>query len=76
MYEDMMIQELNEDQLEQVVGGTKGGGHKVSNDVDLANFNTSSNTNTNTASSFSASSATGGSASATTGRIDIVLITI
>ena len=83
MYEDMMIQELDEDQLEQVVGGKKHGGagggagySGVSNDVTLVNANTSSNTNTNTATSSSTSTATGGNAAATTGAISITLVTI
>jgi hypothetical protein len=72
MYEDMMIQELDEDQLEQVVGGKR----RVSNTVSATNVNTSSNSNTNTATSSSSSSATGGSATASTGAITVPLVTI
>jgi hypothetical protein len=58
MYDDMMIQELNEDQLEQVVGGKKGASASVSNTITLANLNANSNTNTNVATSASTSAAT------------------
>lgn len=76
MYEDMSIQELNEDQLEQVVGGKKSGGSRVSNSVAVLNANGNTNSNSNTATSSSTSSATGGSATASTGAITIPLVTI
>ena len=77
MYEDMMIQELNEDQLEQVVGGKKSKSDpSVSNSVAVLNFNSTTNTNSNTATSSSTSSATGGSATASTGAITVPLVTI
>ena len=73
MYEDMSIQELNEDQLEQVVGGKKhsggGSGASVSNSIAILSVNTQTNTNTNSATSSSSSTATGGTATASTGAI-------
>jgi bacteriocin-like protein len=81
MYEDMMIQELTEDQLEQVVGGKKrhasgGVDPSVTNSVSVTNVNGNSNSNTNSATSSSTSSATGGTATASTGAITVPLITI
>src|SRR5947209_12525069 len=79
MYEDMMIQELTEDQLEQVVGGKKAAASSdpsVLSSVTVTNFNVSTNSNSNTATSSSSSSATGGSATASTGPITIPLVTI
>ena len=72
MYDDMMIQELNEDELEQIVGGQGGLGDGIA----VLTENLIANLNANTASSISVSVATGGTATATTGPITITLITI